>query len=71
MDLKQRWNVYRSMRQSTISIRMKHNWKFQGKMPLYRVSKKETDSFEMQISRTALLQFDRRYIEIPLVQNIK
>ena len=31
---------------------------------------KKTDSFEMQYSRTAFLQFDRRYVEIPLVQGI-
>ena len=31
---------------------------------------KKTDIFEMQISRTAFLRFDRPYIEIPLVQNI-
>jgi len=32
---------------------------------------KISDSFEMQISRTAFLQFDRRCIEIPATKHIK
>ena len=36
----------------------------------YRVSENNPDNFEMQISHTAFLQFDRRHLELPLVQNI-
>ena len=42
---------------STISSQL---WKNMQTLFIYRVSKKKTDTFEMQISRTALLQFDRR-----------